>query len=327
MIDDHNKEIEKEKNIETLNYDPYDKVYMSQATKISSLENSISLCQLFGSLFGMIFLITLAIQTSLKSPFSNFIILSFLLSAIVSFTIAGNIYLKLKDLFDNIERKVNLYFTKNKNMELDSFSNSSLPNEVNFGSIFSYIIINITSLGLICYSVLITLKVELYFNNLITFNLIAIPLYFSIITSLIYFLFILPAFLQNKFYSLSLMIIGYFISGSAILIWLNQKLDMNDNNYYSIIFIPLLIILLIQSILYFIEVLNYNSEVENKITTKIFNLISIIILIVSIILISLKLDNIFNIPLYISIGMLLSVYTYITYEYFLLNENAKEEDY
>lgn len=329
MSHSSNKDIEKEQNIEALDYDPYDKVYMSQIAKITNLESSISIFQLFGSLSGVCVLIILAIQTSLNNTFSYFIPLCFLICTISCFGCAGNIYLKLKDVFDYIEWKAGIEIIRNKNNENENNSyDSNYSNESSFGSILSYLFLNTFCLSLICYFLLLTLKIENYLNQSVSYNIIAIPLYFSIGIGFLYFIFMLPALLQNKFYSLSAIILIFFVGSTASLIWLNQRLDLISESYFSLIFLPLLLCFTALLIYSFIDFFQINSEGENKSITKIFNFISIVLIEITIVLLGLKLDKILSLmPFYVPIVISLVVFTFFTYDYFIFNENSKEEEF
>ena len=195
------------------------KIYEKNMEKINTIQKVIKIAQLTGIFSFLIFLIIIAIRVnSISFAFSWFYMLIPTIICLLSFTIVINMFLKLKDIFDEAEK----------------FRDEDESSQI--GSIVSYFCLNVNSLNILVYLILFSLKLE----NIIDaqFNVISVPLYVFLGVSLFYSIFILPAFTQNKLYSEIIMIFVYIISSFTFLILLNFKLDLNLNGQFLNIFIP-----------------------------------------------------------------------------------------
>jgi hypothetical protein len=198
----------------------YMKIYESELERINRISNVIRFSQLVGIFAFLSFLVLLTIRVSKNFEFSIFYLLIPAIVTLVSFTIMLNMYLKLKDIFDEKEKKD------------DEDNNSQI------GSILTYFTLNTVALSVFIYLLLICLRVENIIESL--WNVVSIPFYVTLGIGIFYWIFLLPAFIQNKLYAEIITIFTYLICSFAFLILLNLKLDKNFTGAYFNVFIPLL---------------------------------------------------------------------------------------
>lgn len=215
-------------------YDQYEMIYLMHLNEISSLEKVIKFTQIVWILFLLTFFVILIFQVQQDIKFSYFYLLATALLSVVSATIFGNAYLKIKDIFDKAQKIIN-----NEKVE-----NCSL------GTFLSYGCLNLSSAGIIVYLILICLRLEgIFISTSVLWNIIAIPLYITVGMVIFYFIFILPAFIANKFYWAICVISTYVISGLAFIVLYNLKLDhMLNDTHNTQIFIPIYIALAVHLI-------------------------------------------------------------------------------
>jgi hypothetical protein len=156
-------------------------------------------------------------------------------------------YLKLKDIFDEAEKK--------KDEENNGFQ---------IGSILSYFCLNTVAILTIIYVVLCVLKIEEFIST--QWNLMSVFLYVVMGIGFFYSIFILPAFLQNKLIVEILLILFYLISGLIFLILINLKLDDNFDFTYICVTSSLLITLGIHVIYAGFSVFKFKDQTYYRIS-------------------------------------------------------------
>ena len=169
--------------------------------KITFITNTINITEIIGYFSFLAFLLMLTIRLSPNITFSWLILLAPSIACLVSFTILLNMYLKLKDIFDESEN-----FNEEKNSSI--------------GSILTYFCLNTASICIIIFLVLISLKLQGIIA--LKLNEISIPLYLLSGIALFYYIFIFPAFVKNKLI-FPLVMLGVYLVTSFIfmvlLIW------------------------------------------------------------------------------------------------------------
>jgi peptidoglycan/LPS O-acetylase OafA/YrhL len=282
------------------------KVYETNSDRIEKISLTISITQIISIISFSIFFVALAFRCQDGFVFSWFVVFIFAFISLISITLMLNMYLKLKDIFDVAER----LFTGETG--------------INMGSIISYTCLNLKALCLFIYGLCFCFHMDGIINE--QYSIISLPLYFVLILSLFYAIFILPAFIQNKMFAEIFLIFLYLVCSFVFLILLNMKLDRSiDTNYISS-FVPIYtaiganILFQIWSIL--------NKQKEERIFGLIF-LFSLIMVFICSLLIPLKADKFIYIDnwIIVMIGMLayLSLITEKIVSY-VMDSSAKEEE-
>jgi hypothetical protein len=194
---------------EDLNY------YKSLEEKLSFYEDTITKGKIvsMGSL--LCFLIILSLNICLTSRFSWLYLLIPGLITIIILTIVFNLFLRIEEIIDSLEKK-----------------------DVNIGTIISYFCVNVVSISITVYLILFCLKMD----NIISaqFSIISIPLYILLGVSLFYLIFIIPALIQQGMYFELLVISGYIINTFFFLLMINFKADSSSASFkFSTILVPL----------------------------------------------------------------------------------------
>ena len=135
------------------------KLYEKNMERIVNLSKIIQISQVIGIFSFLIFLILLAFRSSQTSNFSVFYLLFPSTVCLISFTVLLNMYLKLKEIFDEAE----------KDREEDNSSQ--------IGSILTYFSLNTCAISILAYLILICLRIEGFINS--QWNVITIPLYLA----------------------------------------------------------------------------------------------------------------------------------------------------
>lgn len=282
------------------------KIYEQNVDKINKISRIIQYSSFFGIISLLVFLILVAIRTSNSSlTFSFFFILIPALSSVTFFTVFFNSYLMLKDIFDEAEKKK------------DDDSNG-----LQIGSMLSYFCLNAVAISVIIYLVVFCLKIDNYL--IIQWNVISVPLFIILGIGVFYFVFILPAFIQNNLIFDLILIFCYLITSFMFTICLNFKLDGILAYEYTYIFIPIILSLFLHivfSVISFIKENDSNSEKlndkmceKNDIYSKICFITAMIFTLTAFILIPLKLDAMINIHNWIPTGMIVIAYMFVVNE-------------
>ena len=186
--------------------------------QIENNSRHIRFGKIVSSVMFLLFLIILTVNISVKNGRNWYYVLAPAILTVIFITILVNYYLNIQNILDNLE-----------------------SSEVNIGTLISYFCLNIVSINLIIYLVLLCLKMEGIINS--SLSIIAIPIYIIFGVCFFYFIFILPALIQTKMYFEILLIISYVINLFIFLIVINSKYDSNSNALLSNLLIPLWIAL------------------------------------------------------------------------------------
>ena len=281
-----NEKIDESENYEVINPNLL-KIIDKYQDKINSIANVINTTELIGYIFFFIFLLMLLIRLSPKINY-NWLYLSLpSIICLVSFTILLNMYLILKNIIDEIE---------------NISTNENHQKKLSVGTSLSYYSLNLGSLCLGIYIILLCFKLDGFL--LFKLNQIAMPLYILFGILILYFAFIFPAFVKRQLL-FEIVMIGIYLTGLLIfLVSLNSKIDYRTENRFIYLFL-IIIIPMILHIFYYIFMLitkKYNFLNNFMILT------SILLLLSSLILIGLKLDNIISIETWIP--MLIIVFSF-----------------
>jgi len=171
------------------------------------------------------------------------------------------------NLYLNIQYKINSY-----------------GDEDNIGTIISYFSLNITSVFLFTYFILLFLKLQ----NIIDYHYatIAIPIYIIYGVSLFYFVFIFPALYDANLYFEIILVFNYLIESFIAFLLLNSRNDNNSQIYYSLIFIPIWLALALH-----FAYITYSSLKEERILIYFSSFFTLIIIICASVLLCFKFDN------------------------------------
>ena len=147
-------------------------LYEKNFDKIEKISSIMKYTQILTYIFSFLFLFLLIIKFTSKGKF-NWLYLSIPeLLILLGLIIIVNSLLYLKYLIDKIENN----------------SNSN-----NFGTIFTFIIINSIGICLSIFSIILMLRLDLKILVNDDLNLVMIPLYISLILALMFFIFIIPS--------------------------------------------------------------------------------------------------------------------------------------
>ena len=189
---------------------------------LKTLEKKIALYEeliTYGIISSLLSLLTFFVLFTLKAWYFNQIswlmILIPGLAMIIISTIVFNLYLRVEEIIDYLDKK-----------------------NINIGTLLSYFCVNIVSISLIVYLILICLKLNKNINT--QFSIISIPLYILLGISFFYFVFIFPALIQSRMYFEITVISNYLINLFFFLLMINYKCDSSKASIgYTSIFIPL----------------------------------------------------------------------------------------
>ena len=271
--------------------------------KITEITNVISVTEYIGYFTFLIFLLMLTIKLSSNFEFNWMFLLLPAFICLISFSLLLNMYLNLKDIFDEAENIGN----EEKNTSL--------------GSLLSYLCLNTGCICVGLYLFLITLKMQGYV--LLKLNEIAIPLYILSGIAMFYYIFIFPAFIKNKFY-FDISVIGLYILGSfTFLVTINSKIDTVSKNPFVNLFLFFLIPIVFHMI-YYLYLLITNPE---TILNNLSMLVSIILIFSGLLMFGLKLDNSITVENWVPmILIIISYFILISEKVFKIFEKSNPEN-
>lgn len=251
------------------------RIFQKNMSRIISITKWIQIFKTTSLISFLSFLIVLTAR--LITNFSWFFLLIPSLTSLLAFTLYLNNYLKLKDIFDE------------ESNNLDSSGNYE-DNTSQIGSIISYSCLNLSSLSVTIYLILLAAKLE---NVLYTsFNTIGIPIYLLSGIFIFYAIFILPALISNGLIFEIILIFVNILGGSIYFVLQNLRLDGNINISYLTVFSPIITILTM-NVCYTIYNVMKSVDVLNSHKIGVFFLVFSVL--VSFVLIPLKLDGYINI--------------------------------
>jgi hypothetical protein len=285
-------------------YEQYERTIQENLEEITRLDDYKKIFLVTGIIFSLIFLILLLVKIILfdqkneskmtPSQFTYYFLLIPAALSIICFTIWANFYLRMNEIFDRAHKRI-------RNEENESY---------NFGNFLSYFTVNFTCLCVIAYVVLLAVKIQNYdspgtqsvYN---TFNLIAIPCYFTYGILLLYFIFVIPAFLLNGWYFLTILLASYMLCSFVTFLLINFRLDNIISLKYLFIFAPLLFAV-------FLNLVYIGMKISNEYILKIMmDFTAVLCFFVGLDLIALRLDGHINqsyLPIiFIIIGLLLLI--------------------
>jgi len=257
------------------------KLYEQNFDKFDNVSKIMKYTQILTYIISFIFLILLIIKLTSKKKF-NWLYLSIPeLLILLGLIIIVNGFLYLKYLIDKIENN----------------SNSS-----NFGTIFTFIIINSIGISLSIFSIILMLRLDLKFLVNEDLNLVMIPLYISLILALMFFIFIIPSLISNELYIEIFLYFLDFFSSFIFISLLCSKINSQNNLKekhklkYIHCFIPFYISLFGHIFFTFFKFIQSNMEKskDNNLINKIEKIISLcgfILLFLTGLITQLKLDN------------------------------------
>jgi len=242
------------------NNDFIDELYIEVENQIRKYIGYIKIFKLIGIFSFLIFLVILTINISVISKIQWLYSLIPLLVTLMSLTMVFNLYL-------TIQYKINNY-----------------GNEDNIGTIISYYSLNIMSMCLFIYFILLYLKLQGVMVSL--YATIGIAIYILFGVCLLYYIFIFPALYEAELYFELVLIINYMIESFIFFVLLNSKSDNNSQIYFTFAFIPLWVAFALH-----FAYLSYCSIKEEKISTYFSSFLLLIIIVVFSVLLCLKYDS------------------------------------
>lgn len=240
-----------------MEYDDYmSKIYERNIEKIIKYSNIIKFSQLSSFLSFFCFTLLLFFKLYKLFQFTTFILLIPASLAILSFSLMLNMYLKLKDIFDEAQKSIDL------------------DNVTSVGTLISYFCLNTCTISILTYLTLLCFRIEGLINS--QWNVIGIPFYFNIGLVFFYWILILPALFQNKMYSEITITSTYMIGATIFFFWFNFKLDELYSNTFLNILIPVMFPLGLHFIFSVVELISSSkSDIIKKINTCLFILASL----------------------------------------------------
>ena len=182
--------------------------YEKNFDKIEKISSIMKYTQILTYIFSFLFLFLLIIKFTSKGKF-NWLYLSIPeLLILLGLIIIVNSLLYLKYLIDKIENN----------------SNSN-----NFGTIFTFIIINSIGICLSIFSIILMLRLDLKILVNDDLNLVMIPLYISLILALMFFIFIIPSLISNELYIEIFLYFLDFFSSFIFISLLCSKINSQNN--------------------------------------------------------------------------------------------------
>ena len=257
------------------------KLYEQNFDKFDNVSKIMKYTQILTYIISFIFLILLIIKLTSKKKF-NWLYLSIPeLLILLGLIIIVNGFLYLKYLIDKIENN----------------SNSS-----NFGTIFTFIIINSIGISLSIFSIILMLRLDLKFLVNEDLNLVMIPLYISLILALMFFIFIIPSLISNELYiEIFLYFLDFFSSFlfiTLLCLKINSQNNLKENHKLKFLhcFIPFYISLFGHIFLRVFKFINSIMEKskDNKLIKEIETILylsAFILLFLTGLITQLKLDN------------------------------------
>lgn len=242
--------------------------YKTLENKINLYEDLIKYGKILSILSILIFFAIVTLNFSFSFNLSWLLLLIPGLIAILAVTSVINLYLRVEEIIDSLEKK-----------------------DINIGTIISYFCVNLVSISLIAYLILLCLKINKVINC--HFSLISIPLYLLLGVSFFYLVFIFPALIQSQMYIEIIVILSYIFNFFLFLIMMNFRFDsLKATLEYKIIFIPVWIALSIHLIL-----ISYSTIIkEESVLKHLFFYCFISTSLAATICISFKFDSKKNIP-------------------------------
>lgn len=246
-----------------------------------------------------IFLLMLILRTFLT--YSSFFLLIPSIGSIISFSISLNINFKICDLSEEFMEKLRSGKINSKDdgenlKKIDNLAQQDVINQENkedeheaisgFTTILGYFCLNSATLCLVLYIILVCLHIEGILET--TWNLTAIPAYVLFGVALFYWIFILPGYIKNQEYLEVALFFIYLFSSCIFFVMLNSKLDKIYGSSYLSVASVLLFAIGSHLILY---LFNFAINKQNEISSHLSILALLIFSLVSIVLISLKLDD------------------------------------
>jgi len=208
-----------------------EKIIDDYLEQIDKLEKGIKVPQVIAITSFAIYLIFLTVFLSINDTHIKVNYLYTLIPSLigmVSLTIVMNLYIRLIDVY----------------AQAKSFIETKKSDGVNIASLISYFTINITALGIICYLVTLTMKVQQFI--IVPMNIINIPVYLIFGVILFYFLFFLPAMIKDNatwsiifFFSFTFCGFGFILAVSMLI---DHTLYFSYLVAFAILWIPLFIL-------------------------------------------------------------------------------------
>ena len=251
----------------------YDKrIFTEYLHKIQNCEEKLKIFQILGYIFIIIFFVLLVIKFSVKNEkeLKYFYLLIPTILATLLFSLSFNYFLKLKQLIEKEEEDILA---------------GNLNADCSMGNFLSYLCLNFICLAICIFFILISCKLE----NQIPFvglSMVNIPLYISLGIIFFYFIFILPAFILNRYFWGIILISSYLINATIFLILFSMKIDHQTNLTFTKIFIPVLIALIVQLIYSLYQLF----AGENSLVMKVLDFCSISFFLGSVIYLTVILD-------------------------------------
>jgi len=253
------------------------KVFSDYLNKIQNCEEKIKLFQILAYISIIIFFSFLVVKYGIEKEkeLKYYYMLLPTLFAILSFYLSINYFLGLKHLIEKEEEDIIIDYNSNK-----FFSNFSV------GNFLSYLSLNLICLAICIFFILLFLKLENQLQE-VGIATINIPIFISLGIIIFYFIFILPAFIFNKYYWVIILVSSYLINSVAFIILLSIKLDNQTKLDFEKIFIPVFIALGVHISYSIFQIFC----AYNHFFIKILNLIVYLLILASFIYLEVNLDS------------------------------------
>lgn len=257
------------------------KIYEDNIDKITTSSKLMQITTFISFISFILFLTLLTLTLHLLKNISYFITFIPLLLSLITLLISVNMFIYIKDIFDNDNN------TNNTNKTVTP---------VKKGNVFSFILLNVCG----CLLALFILLIAFYIDNTkhnsndtVDLNIMFIPFYIAMILALIYVIFISPAFVSNGMYIETFLMFSYAIGAFVFGFLLCMTITSSDSAWkYVYAFVPFYFVIGATVVFNVITTIINRSKVE--LTFGIVNCVGLLFVLIAGVVLQLKLDKVIN---------------------------------
>lgn len=255
------------------------KIYEDNIDKITTSSKLMQITTFISFISFILFLTLLTLTLHLLKNISYFITFIPLLLSLITLLISFNMFIYIKDIFDNDNNNTNKTVTPVKK-----------------GNVFSFILLNACG----CLLALFILLIAFYIDNIkhnsndtVDLNIMFIPFYIAMILALIYVIFISPAFVSNGMYIETFLMFSYAIGAFVFGFLLCMTITSSDSAWkYVYAFVPFYFVIGATVVFNVITTIINRSKVE--LTFGIVNCVGLLFVLIAGVVLQLKLDKVIN---------------------------------
>lgn len=279
-------------------------IFSKYTSKLEDINISIKISKFLCLISIISSFILISIKLSNTGKFSWLYLNIPIVISIILLCLIFNLYLYLKILIEKAEKSSRLYMGNNNNNLNECNNNSNIKNG---GTIFTYVILFLITICLIIFSLLSTFYLQDFVINQTKDTIyVFLPLFISLLSLLIYIIFISPAFyasnLRIELGLIYINIFAFFVFLILLCLKVNNILLHNKLNglKFLFVFIPFYLIIGATIVYLILKKTVFNqkknrvlgNENRNKNVNFVMNSISLVLILIAGIICNLKLDKI-----------------------------------